>query len=231
MTVLLDVHQKDVIHYPEDDERFLRYEGETKNGKPWGNGTMYYVSGGSYVGQWADGLRHGHGLQKYGQASGGDHYEGSWKNDTKSGFGIYVWKDGARYEGEFVNGLRHGYGLYKFSKYDKQKRDFYQGEWNEGLKSGLGKTYWKDGSFYVGQVSISSTFYKQLFHMTVLFEAFLYSQFVLVFFWQKYTMRPDNESQLRSDNKYGVSLFGHTHYWANVSARSRDPSVWAKSWS
>lgn len=145
------MHQNYIIHYPEDDERFLRYEGETKNGKPRGNGTMYYVSGGKYMGQWVDGLRHGHGVQTYGQASSGDHYDGSWKNDTKSGYGIYVWKDGARYEGEISNGLRHGYGLYKFSKYDKQKRDFYQGEWKDGVKSGLGKTYWKDGSAYVGQ--------------------------------------------------------------------------------
>ena len=41
----------EVIEYPDDDETFLRYEGQTKHGRPWGNGTMHYKSGGTYTGQ------------------------------------------------------------------------------------------------------------------------------------------------------------------------------------
>ena len=58
------------------------------------------------------------------------------KNDTKWGYGIYVWKDGSKYEGDFVDGIRHGHGFYSYSKYDKYKRDYYIGDWREGLKSG-----------------------------------------------------------------------------------------------
>jgi hypothetical protein len=46
-------------------------------------------------------------------------------------------KDGSRYEGDFVDGVRHGHGFYSYSKYDKYKRDYYDGEWKNGLKSGF----------------------------------------------------------------------------------------------
>ena len=50
MIYISDVLKQDVIEYSEDDDVYLKYEGETKNGKPWGNGTMFYKSGGSYIG-------------------------------------------------------------------------------------------------------------------------------------------------------------------------------------
>ncbi len=40
-----------MIEYPDDEETFLRYEGDTRDGKPWGNGTMQYKSGETYTGQ------------------------------------------------------------------------------------------------------------------------------------------------------------------------------------
>ncbi len=46
-----DEHKKEVIEYPDDEETFLRYEGDTRDGKPWGNGTMQYKSGETYTGQ------------------------------------------------------------------------------------------------------------------------------------------------------------------------------------
>jgi hypothetical protein len=40
-----------------DDERFLRYEGQVKDGKPWGLGNMSFSDGGVYSGNWKAGRR------------------------------------------------------------------------------------------------------------------------------------------------------------------------------
>ena len=59
------------INYPNGDH----YEGETKDGKRHGKGTMIYSNGDRYEGQWKDGKRHGQGTYFY--ASGGQK-AGQW---------------------------------------------------------------------------------------------------------------------------------------------------------
>jgi hypothetical protein len=71
-----------------------RYEGEWKDGKRHGQGTLYYKSGSRYEGEWKDGKRHGQGTFFW---NDGDRYEGEWKDDWKHGKGTMYLKDGRRY--------------------------------------------------------------------------------------------------------------------------------------
>ncbi|MEK4361700.1 hypothetical protein MKX68_04210 [Paenibacillus sp. FSL M8-0212] len=67
------------------------YYGETKNGKPHGNGTMTWGKTKTYKGSWAQGKRSGHGVYKVitrGEDSITESkYDGNWRNDKKDGQG------------------------------------------------------------------------------------------------------------------------------------------------
>ncbi|MDQ0722130.1 hypothetical protein QF049_003391 [Paenibacillus sp. W4I10] len=67
------------------------YYGETKNGKPHGNGTMTWGKTKTYKGSWAQGKRSGHGVYKVitrGEDSITESkYDGNWKSDKKDGQG------------------------------------------------------------------------------------------------------------------------------------------------
>lgn len=137
-----------------------RYEGEwesgyikvnqgpgSHNGGPYcaglyltcnGNGTIYYVNGDKYQGEWASTID-GKKLERSGkgvfiQVSGdryegeytqdkrsgkgtlylanGKQYIGEWKKDQFDGVGTYRWKDGSEYHGDFAHGNMHGDGQY-----------------------------------------------------------------------------------------------------------------------
>jgi len=49
-----------------------------------GKGTLFYVDGDRYEGEWKDGRMHGKGAYHY---SNGDKYEGEWKEDKRHGKG------------------------------------------------------------------------------------------------------------------------------------------------
>ena len=44
------------------DMGYATYEGQFKNGKPDGSGTMDYGEGNKYQGEWKNGVEHGRGL-------------------------------------------------------------------------------------------------------------------------------------------------------------------------
>ena len=62
------------------------YTGDTRNGEPYGMGTM--------------------------RMSNGDRYEGAFVEGRFHGNGVYLWVSGERYEGEFHDGEMHGRGTY-----------------------------------------------------------------------------------------------------------------------
>jgi hypothetical protein len=68
--VVLGFQQKDTnsatdqLDYSNHD-KFVRYEGQVRDGKPWGRGNMTFKDGGFYFGEWTDELRNGEGIQKY----------------------------------------------------------------------------------------------------------------------------------------------------------------------
>ncbi len=134
-----------------DDERFLRYEGQVKDGKPWGLGNMTFSDGGVYSGNWKAGRRNGHGIQTYSANSKKESYDGSWKNDVEHGSGVLVYKNGEKYVGNLSNGKRDGSGEITFAENDEYNRVRYDGDWKEDMLTGNGTMIWKSGVKYVGQ--------------------------------------------------------------------------------
>ena len=83
----------------------VSYEGEWKEDKNSGNGTLIWKKGAKFVGEFLNGLRHGHGVLTYAEDSALLSYYGEWKEGKTSGIGTLIWKYGAKYVGEFFNDL------------------------------------------------------------------------------------------------------------------------------
>lgn len=120
-----------------------KYEGEFKDGKYNGKGTMTYPYGSVYEGEWKDGERNGHGKQTF---ADGEVYEGGWKDGSFNGYGKRTWPDGRVYEGEWKHGDFNGYGKYTWAD-----GDVYEGEWKDGKRTGYGKYTWPNGHVYEGE--------------------------------------------------------------------------------
>ena len=121
------------------------YEGEYKNGKPNGHGSM--TSGDNktiYDGEWKNGKKDGIGklivTDKY-------NYSGPFEKDYFSGSGgVLCDNQGNIYDGDFEKGKFHGYGHYKMSN-----GDTYIGEFKDGLFNGKGQYNDKDGNLFDGE--------------------------------------------------------------------------------
>ena len=121
------------------------YEGEYKNGKPHGHGTMTSSDNKTiYDGEWKNGMRHGNGkliiTDKF-------NYTGPFEKDYFSGTGgVFCDNKGNIYDGDFEKGKFDGYGHYKMSS-----GDTYIGEFKEGLFNGKGQYNDKDGNVFDGE--------------------------------------------------------------------------------
>uniref|UniRef100_G1RLB8 Junctophilin n=1 Tax=Nomascus leucogenys TaxID=61853 RepID=G1RLB8_NOMLE len=94
-------------------------------------GVYTWPSGNTYQGTWAQGKRHGIGLESKGKwvykgewthgfkgrygvrecAGNGAKYEGTWSNGLQDGYGTETYSDGGTYQGQWVGGMRQGYGV------------------------------------------------------------------------------------------------------------------------
>jgi hypothetical protein len=91
-----------------------KYEGEWKNNKRHGKGTLYFKDGDIYVGEYKDGKRNGQGV--YTWKEDGSKYVGEYKDGKRNGQGVYTWKeDGSKYVGEYKDGKRNGQGIIYFA--------------------------------------------------------------------------------------------------------------------
>ena len=121
------------------------YEGNYKNGKPNGHGSMTSDDNKTiYDGEWKNGKKEGFGkliiTDKY-------NYSGPFENDIFSGSGgVLCDSQGNIYDGDFEKGKFHGYGHYKMSN-----GDTYIGEFKEGLFNGKGQYNDKDGNVFDGE--------------------------------------------------------------------------------
>ena len=115
------------------------YDGEWKDGKMEGNGSLLAYNMGNSL--WYT-------------------YEGEWKDGLANGKGIYD-NTQIRYEGSFVNGKFHGHGKI-FNKYF---RETYEGDWRDGNKEGTG-TLINDRGKYVGEFRYNSFFGKGEYHQS-----------------------------------------------------------------
>ena len=102
----------------------VRWSGQCKSGKAYGNGYVDWYLNASPIGR----------------------YEGDYVAGKMHGFGTYAMQDGSRYIGEFRNNYRHGHGALLWADGTR-----YEGEFQNNKVSGKGTTYWKDGSFYIGE--------------------------------------------------------------------------------
>lgn len=107
----------------------MQYEGQMKNGKPDGLGTLTQGDSVVYSGMWHKGLRQGRG---WCSDSTGRRIEGQWSKDTLT-FGVRHDSTGT-YSGEFNRNLMaYGYGVMR----DKQDR-VYEGFWKNDKRHGFG---------------------------------------------------------------------------------------------
>ena len=127
-----------------------RYEGEVRNGKPHGQGTVTWDDSTRYEGEWRNGNRHGQGTFTWkgtGEYAGREgRYEGGWRNDKHHGHGVKVWPNGDRYEGDFVNGKSHGDGLWIAAD-----GEYYLGQFRNGKRHGRGASFQIGGTRYDGE--------------------------------------------------------------------------------
>ena len=107
-----------------------------------GQATLYFTSGGKYVGAWMDGQQNGQG--KYTWAEG-DEYTGNFKDGSFDGQGSVAWANGTKYTGEWKNGKYNGQGTYTESGGFK-----YVGNFRDNNFSGQGTATFGNGDKYVG---------------------------------------------------------------------------------
>lgn len=94
----------------EDIDEFMKrrwqYEGETLDGEPHGQGTMFFqLSGDRYEGKWQNGRMQGKGTYFF---NSGDRIEGEWVDGFTQGQAKYFLTSGEIVEGEWVNGRLEG---------------------------------------------------------------------------------------------------------------------------
>ena len=65
-------------------------------------GTLTYLNGTMYLGEYKDGREHGQGTVTW---SNGDKYVGEWRNGKNHGKGTYTWLDGKKVIGDWRDNL------------------------------------------------------------------------------------------------------------------------------
>ncbi len=124
----------------------LQYEGEWKNGRRHGKGTLTYPDRYKYVGEWKNNKREGHGKLVYTYSKIPFYYVGEWKDGKRDGKGIFYYY-GKKYEGHWNNDLMHGRGTVIYPGGYK-----WTGEWkNDMADSGQGTFLDNNGKRFEGQ--------------------------------------------------------------------------------
>lgn len=146
------------------------YQGEWKDGKKSGFGTMAFANYDIYEGDWEDDKMNGVGTYRFWDKKLDkftSRYVGTFKDGARNGAGRMVYPDRSEYHGMWQNNMRTGegirifangdcfHGLWKFNKIVRgvlalKNGDKYDGEFKDGLFEGYGKYFWKDGSWYEG---------------------------------------------------------------------------------
>ena len=105
-------------------------------------GVLNYSNGDSYEGEFKNGKKHGNGTMNWDNGK----YKGQWKENLPDGEGIYTSVDGSAYEGSWKNGKQHGKGMFFFYNGDFLQGDFLQGDWKNGMKDGQGQGTYSSAS-------------------------------------------------------------------------------------
>ena len=146
---------------------FSSYDGEYKNGRYHGIGTLTEIPSTpsrnkwefitEYKGSWVNGAKNGFGIEVERSHDGVDKsiYEGEWLHNSKQGKGEYRCISGNwTYSGEWDFNQRSGWGVLKSgilpSMPSRRCEYTYEGDWNYGFKHGNG-VYSSHEETYVGE--------------------------------------------------------------------------------
>lgn len=145
----------------------LKYRGTWRKGLFHGGGELSYANGSSYIGEFFDGSKNGHGHYI---SSEGYEYIGDWVGGKQTGKAQVSYKNGDLYTGKVKDGLRHGHGeLFQVSSSRNYKGQWikntlqgemeiidpnwtFHGSMQVGIGTGSGTFNYKDGTKYSGQV-------------------------------------------------------------------------------
>ncbi|MEM6722968.1 MAG: hypothetical protein AAF598_02960 [Bacteroidota bacterium] len=119
-----------------------QYNGEFKNGKYHGEGTMKFPDGSVYTGAWEHGTQQGWGHFMW---ADGNEYEGYFKRGKMDGEGTFYWADGTDYHGSFKRGFMHGIG-----KLTMANGNVFEGQMENGFRNGPGKVTLSNGIIITG---------------------------------------------------------------------------------
>ena len=122
------------------------YDGQFRNGKFAGNGSMFYPSGRiKYEGEFQNGQYGGSGVTYF--YNGNLFYEGSFINGEYSGDGTLYYINGlVKYKGQQLLGKYHGEGVY----YENDGMKVYEGNYQNGMYHGKGTHFNEHGVLYEG---------------------------------------------------------------------------------
>ena len=107
-----------------------------------------FPSGNKYKGEWSDGQANGHGIMTFPNM---DKYDGDWENGMMNGFGKYSCYDEEKdaytsfYEGDFVNDMKEGVGMMHFPD-----GSVYNGQWQANVRCGDGIIVFPNGKIFHG---------------------------------------------------------------------------------
>ncbi len=129
------------------NERFDdKYNGETYNSLPNGQGILTFTDGSKYEGQFKDGDLHGHGIIKH---KSGEKYVGEFKNNKFHGKGTYYYLNGDVHIGEYKYDEANGYGTLILGN-GNWEGDKYEGYFLNGQYNGKGTYFYANGAKYFG---------------------------------------------------------------------------------
>ncbi len=119
------------------------YQGDWKNGKRHGMGTMKYPDH-EYTGNWVDDVRVGQdSILIYTDGT----YRGDFKNNKFWGNGRIDYKDGTKFRGKFEDGQRNGSGHLRYEGGIKCS-----GEWKKGIRDGIFEYAFPNHSKFSGPI-------------------------------------------------------------------------------
>jgi hypothetical protein len=106
-----------------------------------------YCYGDPYEGEWKNGMRHGHGVYRYGSAGSedADVYEGEWRCDMRHAYGTYTSHTGEIYSGAWAHDDRNGEGICRMPD-----DSVYSGAWESNARHGVGRTVFANGDVHAG---------------------------------------------------------------------------------
>lgn len=105
-----DCENSNGIYKSESGEK---YEGNFKNKKKDGYGTLYWTNGSKYEGKWENDNFNGQGTLYY--ANGNKKYKGNYKEGKREGKGIFYYEDGYEFMGTWVDNLPYNGILFSAS--------------------------------------------------------------------------------------------------------------------